>query len=146
MGLDAVVYRHINNLEIDRADKEKALIDEERGEVYFEDPEMARKYGHRPFIAIEKRLGNIAAIGAIDQEIVSVIGGAPSTMHEKVLYSGSHCGDFIAYDELDQVDAEIAMIKKLSAGVRTPLLDGFLSDMTDLVKAAKEQKQPIVFT
>ena len=147
MGLDAVVYMNVNNLSwVDNADKSKLLIDEESGEVYFEAPELIRKYSERDFTAIRRRLGNAAEVSALKREIPSAFRNFPSMLCDRVLYSASHCGDQISLEMLDDLEAEIEFIRNQSGKIEKPLLEEFLVNMSELARSAKEQQQPIVFT
>jgi hypothetical protein len=147
MGLDAVVYMNVNNLSwIDDEDKNKLLLEAETGEVYFDVPELISKYLEKDFTAIRKRLGNAANVAALKSEISLAFGNSPSILRDKILYSASHCGDQIGLEMLKDLEAEIDFVRNQSCGSGKSLLEEFLMNMGDLVKAAKEQRQPIVFT
>ena len=69
MGLDATVYAHRDHLPIDVADAQ-ARVDEETGEVYFDDPSLAPP--GLEFVALEKQLGNVAMIHYLAGKIKDV--------------------------------------------------------------------------
>src|SRR2546430_7336334 len=114
MGLDAVVYRNINNINLDN-DISFAKIVSETGEVYFDNTEVSKKYRDR-LRAVSHRLGNIAEISALREEIAKLI-GPTSEIIQAVLYSGTHSGDFIALHSLPVLAAELSAIDK--AGQRS---------------------------
>ena len=59
MGLDAVVYRNREHLEMG-SDNARANMAQQTGEVYFEDNQLSRKYQYK-VEAVAHRLGNVAA-------------------------------------------------------------------------------------
>jgi hypothetical protein len=140
MGLDAVVYRNRQHLQLELDETAGQLIPE-TGEVYFESDEISRKYLHKRH-AVKHRLGNLAEIAALRSEVTQF--GAPKDiLLEKVLYSGSHSGDFIPLELLPLLSAEIKSIYN-SSGASSELLE-FLGSMEDLIRAAKDEGNPIVF-
>lgn len=143
MGLNAVVYVYKNNLALNQ-EESFVKIDEHTGEVYFEDLHIAQRYPSSMFIAINKRLGNIDAVTALRDEILKIIDNN-SVLYRKVLYNGSHSGDTISLEALDSLESEINFIGKKTTGNRSPALEVFLGDMSELIEAARTQKNPIVF-
>lgn len=108
MGLDAVVYRNKKHLQLGLDERASQLIPE-TGEVYFENDEISRK--HREQVkAAEFRLGNIMVIAELRDELVRLV-GPNNTLFGKILYSGSHSGDFIALRELPPISHEIALVR-----------------------------------
>lgn len=144
MGLNAIVYRNISNLTLDTKD-EHPLVDKQTGEVYFDNPKLAQEYGENVFTAAQKRLGNAASIGSIKAEIPLEIIDKLSLLYDKVLYSASHSGDFISVERLEDLESEINLLKEKTASSKSPSLESFIEDMIELIKAAKEQRNPIVF-
>lgn len=140
MGLDAIVYRKIGNLQLGR-DKEHAKLDPATGEVYFEDPKLDRKYFNKRE-AVAHRLGNVTAIGVLRDEVARLL-GPESFLERKVIYSGSHSGDAIPLDELDQLSADLRHIRE--TGRASPLMLGLVSALEQLIQAARNEGNPIVF-
>lgn len=141
MSLEAVVYKHARNIGLDNRG---AFLDDETGEVYFEDPELAKQFTEDTFIAIRRRLGNVAMIDTLYSEIVEIL-GVNSLLCSKVLYSGSHCGDILGLEVMNSLEKEINFIHKNFDNKLSPVVKVFLSDMCKLIKVSKEQNNPIVF-
>jgi hypothetical protein len=102
---------------------------------------MARKYDHQPE-ALAHRLGNIALIGTLSDEVLQLIGPA-SFLERKILYSGAHSGDAIPLQELDELSAELNRISE--TGRSSPMMQEFVSALQQLIQAAKDEGNPIVF-
>jgi hypothetical protein len=140
MGLDAVVYTNRKHLNLGQ-DEQFAQCDPERGEVYFENDEPSRK--HRvELTAAEYRLGNIAAISALREEAIRLI-GSDSVIVQKVLYSGTHSGDAIPLESLPALSAELDSIIK--AGKHSPEFARLINCLQNLIHAANAEGNPIVF-
>jgi hypothetical protein len=140
MGLDATVYKNKASLNLGN-DIGKANIDPETGQVYFDDPVIERSYPNDYFEAATFRLGNVAAIDALREEVASLVNDG--FIGEKILYSGTHAGDFIPLDELPLLEREIKLLRAKTRASRD-LLE-FLQKLDILVDAAKENGTPIVF-
>jgi hypothetical protein len=140
VGLDAVVYRNIKNFQLG-PDEQHARALPKTGEVYFDDDRLERKYFRRRD-AVAYRLGNITAISILREEVSQLI-GPDSFVERKVLYSGTHCGDFIPLDELDKLATDLHRIHE--TGRSSALMQEFLTAMEHLIRAAKEEGNPIVF-
>jgi hypothetical protein len=140
MGLDAVVYRNREHLELGR-DEEHAKVIPQSGEVYFEDDKLARKRDHRRE-AVAHRLGNISAIAELRDEVARVIGPQSMTI-QKILYSGTHSGDAIPLRELPELSAELQAIRQSGRG--SARLHQFVGALEKLIQAANEEGNPVVF-
>jgi hypothetical protein len=140
VGLNAVVYRKREHLQLG-PDEEHATPIPETGEVYFEDPKLDRKYLHKRE-AVTRRLGNITAISILRAELSKLI-GPESSLERTVLYSGTHSGDFISIRDLGQLSAELRRVRE--TGHSSPLMREFTSALEELIQAAKEEGNPIVF-
>jgi hypothetical protein len=141
VGLDAVVYRNINNLEL-KDDRLFAQVDPQTGEIYFDNAEISKKYRDK-LCAAGHRLGNIAEISALREEIMKLI-GPTSKIIQAILYSGTHTGDFITLNSLPALATELSTINKV--GQPSPELVQFLTSMNDLIRVAAQEGNPIVFT
>ena len=145
MGLDATVYVHRDHLPFD-VDDSQARVDEETGEVFFDDP--ALEPPGVEFVALAKRLGNIDMIHYLAKKIKDVLDDASASeplLLKKVLYSGSHCGDWIGLEDLARLREEIVSVLSLTEGHRSAELQTFLDDMRELADRAEEEGNPIVF-
>jgi len=143
MGLDAVVYKNRNNLLLD--DVKTALIDGQTGEVYFEDPGVAAKYREQSFVAVHRRLGNVANIDSVRSEIPSEVADELPVLLGKVLYSGSHSGDVIDIGLLNSLEDQVELLSKSTSDIGSPALATFLGNMRDLIRVARSEQNPIVF-
>jgi hypothetical protein len=131
MGLDAVVYL-----------RPTTVVHLEGGQPHADCETAELPLEEVP--AIHKRLGNASMIGSIADEVLPFI-GIDSLLLSKVLYSGSHSGDSIGVQDLDRLDSEINRTREKISGSLSSALETFLEDMSDLVRKAREQKNPIVF-
>ena len=140
MGLDAVVYRNKSNLQLG-ADEQFAQLIPGTGEIYFDDNAASRRHSQE-LEAVRVRLGNIAMISALREEIARTV-GADSILHQKIVYSGSHSGDFIPIDELARLAEEMSLVRK-SGNLSSDLRD-LLDRVEELTQAALHERNPIVF-
>src|SRR5215469_3590306 len=146
MGLDAVVYRSKVNLPFD-PDAVGAVLEESTGEYYVSDLDLERaferKFPRETRIAADKRIGNIALVSWL-REQASLVLDDRSIVLSKVLYSGSHSGDSIPIEQTFALRDEL-----LQLGRSTKQLDCdlklFVTDMLELVEAARREGNPIVF-
>jgi hypothetical protein len=144
MGLDAKVYIRRDKLPFE-VDARKARVDDQTGEVYFDDPTDAPR-SPEAFVAVHKRLGNAAAISFLAEEIKKALDeDALSFLTNKVLYSATHAGDVINLDQLNRLREEIAAIRERTKGQRSAELEKLLTDFEELIRAAEEQGNPITF-
>jgi hypothetical protein len=145
MGLDAVVYKSKKTLCLNQEFAD-ALVVDMTGEVYFEDPAMRRRYPRHTFIAVHKRLGNLAMVAHLREETRCAVGDQAPTVLGKMLYSGVQCGEVISAGDLDRLRNEIALIEEGTRERRSPELQTFLDDAKELIAAARAERNPIVFT
>ena len=140
MSLSAVVYRSKKHLQLGN-DEGVAQFIPERGEVYFENDELSRKY-RQQLQAAHTRLGNITEIAGLRDEIARL--SVPSNiLRDKILYSGSHSGDFIPLDELSLLLDEIRIVRR--TGKASKEMRSFLDRIEELVRTATNETNPIVF-
>jgi hypothetical protein len=143
VGLHAVVYRNRKHIEMG-PDNARANVFHKTGELYFEDDKddkLLRKYQHK-IQAVAHRLGNIALISTLSDEVSQLI-GPESLLERKILYSGTHYGDAIPLQELDELSAELNRISE--TGRSSPVMQEFVSALQQLIQAAKDEANPIVF-
>ena len=144
MGLIAVVYLAKENLRFDMA-KEGAREDARTGAIYFAEPQKKRLFPRELRQAVRIKLGTSFEIADIDKELGPLLGSAESLLSERVLYDLSHSGDLIEIGELDRLEEELQSVGEKVGSGASRVVVRFLSDMGTLVRAAKEQKKPIVF-
>jgi hypothetical protein len=145
MGLNAVVYKSIQKLRPLRTTDAKAMrVDESTGEVFFEDggaPVLRRE----DVVAAQKRLGNISLIASLRAEVqLRLASNYTSSLLSNVLRDGTHSGDVIGRGHLDLLNEELSLLE----GKEKPLsreLSQFISDMRELIVAAQQNSNPIVF-
>jgi hypothetical protein len=140
MGLNAVVYRNRRHLKLG-SDEELVRLVPETGEVYFESDQLSRKY-HNQLEAVEHRLGNTAEISALREEAARLI-GPESVLVQTVLRSGTHSGDAIPVGSISSLAAEVNSIQ--DASQQSPELQHFIDSLKELIRAAKDEGNPIVF-
>lgn len=145
MGLDAVVYKNARSLGLDLTGQ-NFHVDEVTGEIYPEDDLEGLRHPQSTFQALHKRLGNIAKVAHLRNEIASALGNTTGLLQTRILYNGEHCGDVIGLELLDEMSTEIALLKDKTDGLRSPYLTTFLDDVTDLIRTARAENNPIVFT
>jgi len=167
MGLDATVYKNKRHFLTEAGELDTDLLcDEETGQVYPKEEtnpktgeihpreEAFRKYPDRhAYIAKHVRIGNVAAIGQLKYALLCIGVPKDSVMQSKVLYSGSHCGDMLVAEDIEKLDKELDSIDSLLSMNRNKLEEqedekwivGFREDMKELIRAAREEGNPIVF-
>ena len=147
MGLDAVVYRSKANLPFD-ADAVGAVVDESTGEYYLPDPNLEpafeQEFPRETRIAVQKRIGNIALVAALREDASRVLDDR-SIILSRVLYSGTHCGDSIPLDLTSALEDELLRLRCYAERNEVDHLKQFITDMLDLVGAARREGNPIVF-
>jgi hypothetical protein len=143
MGLDATVYKNKAHLPSD-PEIQGAQIDPTTGELYYAD-ELERKYPPDFFKATNKRLGNIANVYALREEIEHLTGTIPNILRSRVLYSATHAGDVVDVADLDQLESEIQLIRSKAGERASSFLKHFLEDLIELISSARSEQNPIVF-
>jgi hypothetical protein len=143
MGLDASVYKNKQHLPPD-PEIQGVQRDALTGELYYTD-ETERKYSRDFFNATSKRLGNLTSIPRLREEIERFMGTIPTILRSRVLYSATHAGDAIDVSDLDQLEAELQMISLETGERASSSLKTFLEDMTELIRSARHEQNPIAF-
>jgi hypothetical protein len=140
VGLDAVVYRNRKHLKLGPDEKAARLVPE-TGEVYFESDEILRKYRDERRAA-EHRLGNITQIAELREQISRLL-GPKSVILQRVLYSTTHSGDSIPLDSIPALSEELNSIS--NSREQSPELRRFVTSLEELIQAATDEGNPIVF-
>jgi hypothetical protein len=142
VGLDAVVYRNIENLPESLRGQVK-IVDSLTGELEFVNgPRLSRRT--ETLLAADVRIGNISAVAWFREQIESRWSDQCPLILNAVLYSSTHSGDFIPLDQVRRIKLEIAGIDCSEAPI-PPRLAGFFEEITQLVNAAETEGNPIAF-
>ncbi len=91
---------------------------------------------------ISKRLGNSAMVASVSRFIEATSALDFPILSERVVYSGSHSGDWIA-----AIDASLLLneARKLDTITRDPLIHEFANSLIELAEVSIETGNPIVF-
>ncbi len=143
MGLDATVYRNRKSLPAQLRDK--VTSDAESGAMNVRDAADDRLFNSSQLEACHERLGNIALVAFIRGEIAKALGHQESLLSRKVVYSGSHAGDWIPFSEIDQLSREIDDLEKMTISSRSAELTTFIEQMRKLIGAAIREVNGIFF-
>jgi hypothetical protein len=143
MGLDAAVFKSKKHLPFD-PEALGASFDPDTGEYFFEDDAMEEKYPPEVWVAVAKWLGNITSIGHLREELAEVLED-DSVVMSKVIYSGTHTGDFLPMNALPDLEWELSVIDEYLEERSSPLVAQFVGDMRELMSAAQLEGNPIVF-
>ena len=145
MGLDAAVYKRLEELPFTKEELRFITVDARTGQFDFEDPTLFRTWRDR-VMAVSKRIGNVALVDFLRAEIERVLGPSPRPLLiRRVLYDGTHSGDVIAMEELPDLKEEVRLCRESSRRGGSPQLEAFLSDMSELIAASERHHNPIVF-
>jgi hypothetical protein len=146
MGLDAAVYKRLDEIPFTNEDLSSIEVDPRTGQVDFEDASLFKIWGDR-VKAVQKRIGNIALVDCLKAEIENILGHSSSQtlLINKVLYSGTHSGDIISEEYLDSLRNEITLVRGISGSQMSSDLGNFLTDMELLIAASEQHGNPIVF-
>lgn len=104
---------------------------------------------HRQFWLIERWLGDISLIGSI-RDLISHLSSDPAqeypVLWSKVIYDGSHSGDFVPSNAVPQLSDEVDRLKRIEKHQvdKTALLE-LLRKLEELVQASGSVHKPISF-
>lgn len=101
---------------------------------------------HANGVLMHYRIGNIALVGSIRGELEREARLFPFLL-DKVVYSGTHCGDFISPEDFPVLRAELVRLKTfISSDKETAeYVAGFRTQMIALLEAAEAVSKPISF-
>jgi hypothetical protein len=91
---------------------------------------------------IEKRLGNITAIAYVRGFLENNSSHGFKLLLERVVYSGSHSGDWVAASDVPQLLTEVRRLQGLTDD---PIILQFTNDVVELAEASIATGNPIVF-
>lgn len=159
MGLDARVY--CNCFETGKLKEIPSYIDEVFVESYgclntkrkdleflfeFDQWTYNRACGHENGVLIHHRIGNITRVANLRENLSDQAEKFPIIL-KNILYSGTHCGDFLSLDEVKSLEKEIEYLKDLVFSDETDRdrVDYFRQQLEELTKSALEMGKPISF-
>lgn len=163
MSLNAVVY-------CDCVEKERVTIRHPRPDLLYIDErgcpdissddsqaveshdrwESLRPCPHEHFWLIQRWLGNVSSIGLI-REFLQESSSQPAeqfpVLWSKVIYSGSHTGDFLNNDDVLRLGDEVDRLSKVHGpfDAAPVFLESFLCKLRELVSASASVNKPISF-
>lgn len=143
MGLNAVVYRNREHLPFD-PNQLGGVFDERTGECYVQN-RSSKDFDEQFVVAVSRRLGNVSAIEDLADAVECSL-GPDSLLRSRVLFNGTHAGDVIDVGSLEQLRGEIEQVRRTAHGRTQALLSEFMRSMEELVQAALNEGNPIVFT
>jgi len=142
MGLDAVVYKNRTKLALD-PERAGLQLDKRTGEWYSEIDEIPEAIREVGIEALHKRLGNATLVATLANETKSYM-PMDSVLLSRILFSGSQAGYAIPTEEVDSLKQEVIVLRNNSSQVSSELAR-FLNDLDELIAAAQENDNPIVF-
>lgn len=159
MGLDAVVY--CDCFELGRLKespppgcrlavaRDGSLLcgsDDLQVQLAFDEWHFDRACEHENGILVHHYIGNIALVAALRAALAEMPEEFPLILSQ-VLYSGTHCGDFIAAHDVPDVQAEVEVLAEVHSknpDIEEALRD-FHSQMAELTECAVRVGKPIAF-
>ena len=142
MGLDAVLYKNIENLP-EQLKGQVTLADHQTGEFELVNG-SSLSLSTSDLFAAHVWIGNISGVAWLREQIESGWADRCLQILNTVLYSGTHSGDFIPLDQVRKIKLEIAAID-CGEGPLPPRLAAFFEQMKQLVNAAESEGNPIAF-
>ncbi len=91
---------------------------------------------------VEKRLGNMASVANVRGFLENHSPNSFPLLLERVVYSGTHSGDWVAASEVPQLLTETRRLQGLTSD---PLILQFTNDVVELAEASIATGNPIVF-
>ena len=158
MGLDASVYCDcfergtllkpppLGCTVVVSADGSLSHQDGESGDSAFDEWVWGSACEHEDRRLLHHRIGNIALVAALRQELNRHADQFPLLL-SKVLYSGTHCGDFLRVAQVKQLRPEIERLNSVSSGdaKMNSYLKDFANQMAELADASIKIGKPISF-
>jgi hypothetical protein len=91
---------------------------------------------------VEKRLGNMASVAYVRGFLEDHSPNSFPLLLERVVYSGTHSGDWVAASDVPQLLTETRRLHGLTSD---PLILQFTNDVSELAEASIATGNPIVF-
>lgn len=143
MGLDAIVYKNRRKLPLD-PEAVGLQLDKTTGEWYSSTGSLPDSIRIAGLTALHKRLGNADLIATLSSEASRALVPANSVLLSSVLHSGSHSGDVVAGEDVTTLGQEISIVRNRSHSL-SPDLARLLDELDELIAAANDNQNPIVF-
>lgn len=133
------------------------LSAEGRPEIYSDDDakvfehdrwENAGPCPHDNFVLIHEYIGNITRVGNLRDQIERLAGNDAKIILSEILYSGTHCGDFLEVDKVRDIAGELEIVERNSVGetgIDEERITYFIAQMNRLVEASLKLQKPIAF-
>jgi hypothetical protein len=101
---------------------------------------------HESGVLLHHYIGNIAAVSLL-REVLSPYPEAFKITLSKIIYSGTHCGDFIAADQVSGLKPELEALSELHSddALSEEWIRHFESQLRELVETALKTGKPISF-
>ncbi len=101
---------------------------------------------HEDGVLLHHRIGNIALVSLLWNELSRETEKFPIIM-QKILYSGTHAGDYLSLDVVENLETELDYLGKLVCSTERSqkFVDEFRQQLIELVKTALEVGKPISF-
>ena len=151
MGLDGCVFLRPENLTLSEDVKLHMTREPETGDYIVEEG-WDRKAPYDLLVASDEHIGNIATVGYLNHTLAEHCAKDAPILLKKVLYSGTHCGDFIPRDEVNDLSYEVkhalAVMEQLhqeGIDIDIEVVRYSLGAVGRLCEAAIAQNNPIVF-
>ena len=91
---------------------------------------------------VEKRLGNMASVAYVRGFLEEHVPNGFPVLLERVVYTGTHSGDWVAAGDVPQLLTETRRLQGLTSD---PLVLQFVNDVVELAEASIATGNPIVF-
>ncbi len=101
---------------------------------------------HGGGILLRHRLGNIALVGLLRAELQREADRFP-ILATKVVYSGSHAGDFLSIETIPALQRELELLREFRCSTReaASFMSDFRAQMSELATTALSVGKPIAF-
>ncbi len=165
MGLDATVW--CNCIETEKLNTPhpfpELLIVHESGEPDIDSGDLKKVTAHDKWqssspcehnecVLVSHYLGNTALVAGLRESVGKLSGDVEaefSVLWSDVIYSGTHCGDFLKAEEVKKLKAEIVNLRSRDFSVldtkEIQYLQEFLEQIDQLIEASLSVNKPIVF-
>ena len=101
---------------------------------------------HERGVLIDNRIGNISLVAFLREMLKRTPDKFP-IMLTKVVYSGTHCGDFLSVQEVEALQSEVSHLSQVHGDNEEDecFLRDFQEQIHELVECALRVNKPIVF-
>ena len=165
MGLDATVWCNCIEtgklktphpfpelLIVDKSGRPDINSDDIEKEMAHDEWQSSSSCEHDECMLAGHYLGNISLVAGLRDWVEKLSDDADvgyPVLRFGVIYSGSHCGDFLNIDDVENLKAEILQLKSRSFSVleteEVQYLQEFLEQMDELIEASLLVNKPIAF-